>query len=291
MVRQIQVKTLLNRHRKRDEWFLDDYSINPYSSCYYNCLYCYIRGSKYGYNLTEHLSVKVNAPEVLERELAKRAGRGEYGVILLSSATEAYPPIEEELKLTQRLLKTILKHRFPIHIVTKSPLVLRDLDLLRELDGAAKLPPDLSSLKHGVIISFSLSTLDDELAKLFEPGAPKPWERLEAANRCVEEGFLTGIAYIPVLPFLSDSHSDLDSMVSAARDCGVKFVFIGALTLFGEAKQLYYRALEKRYPELIPKYEALFRGSFTPDRSYRMRLEQKAIQLCRKYGVSYQIPH
>ena len=211
MVNEIKVKSILNKHKKRDDWFLDDYSVNPYSGCSFNCIYCYIRGSKYGGNMAKTLSVKINAPELLEKQLSRRAKRGEYGIIALSSSTEPYMPIEEKLKLTRKLLEIILKYRFPVEIATKSKLVLRDLDLLKEIAKNAILPDDLEpKLKHRVIISFSISTLDEKLAKILEPGAPKPIERLDAMKRCKERGFFTGICFIPVLPFLSDSEEQVE---------------------------------------------------------------------------------
>jgi DNA repair photolyase len=180
MVNEIQVKSILNKHKKRNDWFLDDYSVNPYSGCSFNCIYCYIRGSGYGENLAKTLSVKINAPELLEKELSRRAKKGGYGIIALSSSTEPYMSIEEKLKVTRKLLEIILKYKFPVEVATKSKLVLRDLDLLKEIVENTILPADLKSrLKQGVIISFSISTLDEKLAKTLEPGAPKPQERLE----------------------------------------------------------------------------------------------------------------
>ena len=200
MVNKILVKSVLNKHRRRDDWFLDDYSVNPYFGCSFNCIYCYVRGSKYGANMAKNLSVKVNAPEILERQLSRRAERGEYGIVALSSSTEPYMPIEEKLKMTRRILEKILKYRFPVEVLTKSKLVLRDLDLLRKIDEKAILPSDLKSkLKHGTIISFSISTLNEKLAKILEPGAPKPIERLKTMKICKEEGFFTGVCFIPVL--------------------------------------------------------------------------------------------
>jgi DNA repair photolyase len=171
MVNEIKVKSILNKHKKRDDWFWDDYSVNPYEGCSFNCIYCYIRGSKYGVNMARNLSVKINAPELLEKQLSTRAKKGEYGIIALSSSTEPYMPIEEKLKLTRKLLEIILKYKFPVHVLTKSKLVLRDLDLLKEIDKNATLPSDLKSkLEHGAIISFSISTLDEKLAKILEGG-------------------------------------------------------------------------------------------------------------------------
>ncbi|NAZ24437.1 MAG: radical SAM protein [Thermofilum sp.] len=234
MVNEIQVKSILNKHKKRDDWFLDDYSVNPYEGCSFNCIYCYIRGSKFGESMAKTLSVKVNSPELLEKELSRRARKGEYGIIALSSSTEPYMPIEEKLKLTRKLLEIILKYKFPVHVLTKSKLVLRDLNLLKEIDKNAVLPSDLKpKLKHGAIISFSVSTLDEKLARILEPGAPAPKERLETMKKCREKGFLTGVCYIPVLPFISDREEQLDEMIKVAKEHGANYVLVGALTLFG----------------------------------------------------------
>lgn len=294
MVNKIQVKSILNKHKKRDDWFLNDYSVNPYSGCSFNCIYCYIRGSKYGENMAKTLSVKVNAPELLEKQLARRAKKGEYGVVVLSSSTEAYLPIEEKVKLTRRLLKIILRYRFPIHVITKSKLVLRDLDLLKEIDKNAILPYDFKTkLKRGVIISFSISTLDEKLVKILEPGAPPPRERLETMEKCKEEGFLVGVDYIPVLPFLSDSEEQLDEMIKTARDYGADFVLVGALTLFGnkpaDCKTLYYKFLEENYPELVLKYKSLYRIFPMPSKEYQKELEEKSKKLCEKYEIKNRI--
>lgn len=266
MVNEIQVKSILNKHKKRDDWFLDDYSVNPYSGCSFNCIYCYIRGSKYGENMAKTLSVKINAPELLEKQLSRRAKKGEYGIITLSSSTEPYMPIEEKLKLTRRLLEIILKYKFPVEIATKSELVLRDLDLLKEIDKNAILPDDLKpDLKHGAIISFSISTLDEKLAKTLEPGAPKPIERLETMRKCKEEVFFTGVCFIPVLPFLSDSDEQLEETIRTVKEYEADFIFAGGLTLFGngptDCKTLYYKFLEKHYPELVPKYKSFIESS------------------------------
>jgi len=293
-IREIEVKSILNKHKKRDDWFLDDYSVNPYSGCSFNCIYCYIRGSKYGENMAKSLAVKVNAAELLEKQLKRRAERGEYGIIALSSSTEPYMPIEKELELTRRLLEIILKYRFPVSVGTKSTLILRDLDILREIDKRAILPDDLTTrLKRGVIISFSFSTLDEKLAKIFEPGAPKPKERLETLKKCKDEGFFVGANFIPVLPFLSDSEENLDFMIKTAKDYGADFVFVGGLTLFGngpeDSKTLFYKTLQKNFPRLVPKYKSLFRIFFAPPKSYQKQLEETAAKICEKHKIKHRI--
>ena len=186
MPREIEVKSVLNKTKRRDPWFLDDYTLNLYSSCSFNCLYCYIRGSKYGTNLETSLSVKTNAIELLDRQLYNRAKKGQYGFIVLSSATDPYLKIEEEYELTRQALKVIAKHKFPVHIITKSDLIERDFDILHDIEKNAILPHDLQqSLGRGTIISFSFSTLDDKVARIFERGATSPSLRLKAVQKAV----------------------------------------------------------------------------------------------------------
>jgi len=289
MVKEIRVKSVLNKHRKRDSWFLDDYSVNPYELCAYNCIYCYIRGSKYGENLEEKLAVKINAPQILEKELQKRARKAEHGFIIFSSSTEAWQPIEQKYKLTRKMLQIVNHYKFPVHALTKSPLILRDLDILREIDETAILPKDLKNkLDHKVLITFSISSLDEEISRKFEPNAPTPKERLKALRNCLEKGFFAGIAYIPLLPYISDSPEQIEEMIATAKDYNAKYVFVGSLTLSEKGKELYYRVLERDFPELIPKYEKLFKYA-SPMRSYQDRLEKIAKELCMKYGVKYRI--
>src|SRR5215831_13097508 len=134
MIVPINVKSVLNKHKKRDSWFLDEYSVNPYQGCSVNCLYCYIRGSKYGENMAEKLAYKSNLLPLLEKALQRQASLGKYGFVALGTATDAYLPIEEKLCLTQQCLQLLLKYRFPVFISTKSLLIKRDFDLLKEID-------------------------------------------------------------------------------------------------------------------------------------------------------------
>src|SRR5688572_16415185 len=165
MIKEITVKSVLNKKKKRDNWFLDDYTYNPYEGCSFNCQYCYIRGSKYGENMESTLTVKRNALEVLDRQLAFRVKKEQYGIIAISSAIDPYMRIEETERMTESSLRIILKHRFPTMIITKSTGVLRDLSLLNEIDKCAIHAADLrEKLTHGAIVSFSISTLDEKIA-------------------------------------------------------------------------------------------------------------------------------
>src|SRR5688572_9000099 len=145
MLNEVVVKSVLNKTKRRDPWFLDDYTINPYSACSFNCLYCYIRGSKYGEHMEEKLSIKIDALEILEKQLSNRAKKNQHGMIVLSSATDPYLQVEKNYQLTRRMLEVIHRYKFPVHIITKSDLVVRGFDLLEKINRDAILPLDLKS--------------------------------------------------------------------------------------------------------------------------------------------------
>ena len=282
---EVYVKSVLNKHKRRDSWFLDDYSVNPYRMCELNCIYCYIRGSRYGGR--GGLAAKVNAPAVLERELRRRARRGEYGFIALSSATEPWMPSEEKYQLTRRCLEVISRFRFPVHCLTKSTLSLRDLDLLKELSETAILPTDLKGRVSGVLFTVSISTLDEKAARVFEPRAPSPERRLDLVKEARDRGLQAGVAYIPVLPLISDSRQQLDEMAKAAREVDACYTFFGLLTLQDAGKELYLRVLEKHYPEHVEEYRKLYRRGWSPSREYTSSFYKRALSACRRYKLKF----
>lgn len=290
MVREIKVKSVLNKQKHVDDWFLSGYTLNPYSGCSFNCVYCYTRGSKYGEHQVPGLTVKTNAPEVLVKQLKNRARKREYGFIALGSATDPYLPVEEDYKITQEFLRIILRFHFPVHVLTRSPLILRDLDLLRKIGEKAVIPLELQyRLDKGVILSFSFSTMDPELARIFEPGAPEPGVRLETMKQCKEAGFMVGAVFMPLLPFLSDTEEALDYMIGQVKEHGADFVLAAGLTLYGEGpadcKTRYYHALEQHFPDKMGETQALFGNSFAPSRKYQRELYLRVKNLSKKHRI------
>ncbi len=274
--------------------FLSDYTLNPFSGCSFNCLYCYIRGSHYGGDATHKLKVKANAAEILKKQLRRMTKNNEYGIIVIASSTEPYPEIEKELKLTRSLLQIIARFKFPVSILTRSKLVLRDMDVLKKINENAILPPDLKTrLRDGAIISFSFSTPDEKLAKIFEPNAPTPKERLETMKKFKDEGFRTGVCFMPVLPFLSDSQKQMEKMVVLAKNYGADSILTAGLTLFGEGptdcKTVYYKTLETHFPELLEKTKKLFGNNFYPHQKYQKELALRTNKLCKKYEIKNRI--
>jgi DNA repair photolyase len=294
LVNKIKATSILNKQNKPDGMFLGKYTLNPYAGCSMGCKYCYTLGSKYGGNHGLRVSVKSNAVPILKKQLKNNIRNGERGFIVLGSASDPYPAIEKDLKLTREILGIIKRYKFPIHILTKSTLILRDIDILKEINEVAILSRELcDKLKSGVIISFSFSTLDEEITRVLEPGAPNPIKRLETMKKFSEAGFKTGIINMPVLPFISDSDDELEVMIKASKDYGAHYVLYAGLTLFGNAsddcKTLYYNFLNENYPDLVLEYDKLFRGSFAPSKRYQNRLSNKFGALSHKYGVKNKI--
>ena len=290
-MKEIKAKTILNKTKRRDPWFLDDYTINPYSGCSFNCLYCYIRGSKYGEHMERKLSIKTNAPALLEKALVMRAKKGEHGIIVLSSATDPDLQAEKETGLTRQLLEIILKYQFPVHMITKSDLIIRDLDLLKEIDKQAILPEDLKSMGRGALITFSFSTIEEKVASIFEPGATSPKARLDTLLHCSQEGFLTGVSMMPLLPWISDTTTQLAAMFNAFKANKAHYAFPAHLVLYGnepaDSKKLVLNAIKKHYPMHLEKYESYFsRGNDMPG-FYKNAFYKKMEAL----GKQYELPN
>lgn len=283
-------KTILNKTKRRDPWFLDDYTINPYSGCSFNCSFCYIRGSKYGENMARSMQVKENAVELLDKQLSLRSKKNQYGIIVLASATEPYLQIEPEQRLTRRILERILHYRFPVHIITRSDLVPRDFDILSEINKTAILPPDLEGkLPAKALITFSFSTLDDHIASMFEPGATPPSKRLSCLQKTLGAGFHAGVSLIPILPYISDSEECLEKFYSTFTQMGVKYLFPASITLFGDepagSKTLTLRVIDKYFPQLSESYNKLFASGYQVDRNYHKTFVNRVAAVRKKYGI------
>ncbi|MFI5172469.1 MAG: radical SAM protein [Chitinophagales bacterium] len=290
MINEIRVKSILNKKKKRDEWFLDEYTTNAYEGCSMNCLYCYVRGSKYGENMAEKLSVKINAPEVLEKQLQLRKKKGQYGFIVHSSATDPYMPVDVEYKMTRKFLELFLKYKFPVHIITKSDRILKDIEILKQIDEAAILPEDLKpKLKNGLIISFSISSLDEKITNMLEPGAVSPIRRLETMKQLKQHGFLTGVNCLPLLPFISDSEVKMDEMFGTIKNYNADFILAGGLTLFGngpaDSKTLFFKFLDRQFPELVEDYKKLYHHYPFPPKTYHEHIDRMVKKLCSKYAI------
>ena len=260
--------------------------------CSFDCKYCYINGSKYA-GSTKSFYIKSNALNILKNQLKRKSKIGERGIILFGSATDPYIDIEKELFLTRDLLKITNRFRFPIHLVTKSDLVLRDIDLFKKINKNGLLPKDIEKLDSKVIITFSFSTLDEKVAKIFEPNAPNINRRLKAIKKLKDEEFLVGVSLIPLLPFISDSYASIDKIISIFSDIEVDYVFGGSLTLFGEgdndSKTKYYKILNENFPKFVEPTKNIFKEKEYPNINYQNNIYKNLENVCRKYNIKNSI--
>ncbi|KPL19725.1 MAG: hypothetical protein AMJ92_01940 [candidate division Zixibacteria bacterium SM23_81] len=241
IVREIECVSLLNRSRIPSV----DYALNPYTGCEHGCIYCYSdfmrRFRRHGEEWGQFVDVKVNAPGVLRRQLS----RSQPGLVSLSTVTDPYQPLERRYELTRACLQELIKSQFPVSILTKSALVLRDLDLLVKLDE--------------VDVGLTITTLDEGLREDFEPRADSIQERLRALRKLSAVGVQTWVFFGPVLPFFSDRREIIDDMLATFRDCGAQHVLVDRLNFYPRVWHRMRTMLIEHFPEQLEYYEAVRR--------------------------------
>lgn len=240
--------------------------------------------------MAQKTSAKLNAPELLEKQLAFRAKRRQYGFIVIGSATDPYLHFEKKQQLTRQLLEIVLKFRFPVHLVTRSPLVQRDFDLLSLIQDRAFLPVDImNTVKTKAIVSFSFSSVDAELEKRMEPNAPSFQQRLLAMKAANSIGLMTGATAMPLLPYLSDSHQSMLQLVNAVKQSGGRYAILAPLTLFGDgkadSKTLTLKTIANHYPHLLNNYEKLFSKTHYVSSEYQKAFYERARNVCKEVNL------
>lgn len=252
------------------------WSLNPYRGCAHGCAYCYARRTHTFLDLSaaeqfsSRILVKTNLPELLRRELARPTWRRER--VALGTATDAYQPAEGRYRITRAALEALLHYRTPISLVTKSPLVLRDLDLLSKLHRVA-----------GVQVHVSLISLDRGLQRALEPGAPPPAARLEALRRLNESGIPAGLMLAPILPGLTDGVASLTAVIQAAHRAGARSLGYQALRLCDGAREVYLDRLREHLPDLEVATQKLYRGREYVPRGYLLALERRLRTILRRF--------
>lgn len=229
------------------------WSLNPYMGCAHRCTFCYVRGferradrpsdDRYG----RSIRVKTNVVDVLRRELGRRSWKGE-GVVI-GAATDPYQPAEGHYRLTRGAIEVLAAARNPLSIITRGPLIVRDIDVLSE-----------ASRRADVTINVSIPTLDPVIWRQTEPGTAPPRQRLRAIRRLVDAGINVGVGMAPILPGLSDRPDLLADVVRAARDAGATGIWTGLLNLRPGTREHFLEHLGRDWPELLPRYERLYAG-------------------------------
>jgi DNA repair photolyase len=255
------------------------WSLNPYMGCVHRCTFCYVRaferradrpaGDAYGLTIR----VKTNIVEVLRRELARPAWRREQ--VMIGAATDPYQPVEGRYRLTRGCLQALAAARSPLSIVTRGPLVIRDIDVLT---AAAR--------RADVEVNVSIPTLDAEVWRRTEPGTAPPRQRLRAVRALADAGLRTGVGMAPILPGLSDRPEQLRAVVEAAREAGATHLWGNVVHLQPGTREHFLEHLARDWPEERERYERLFAGGAYMPRRHAAPLLEEVARLRASVGIA-----
>jgi len=251
------------------------YCLNPYSGCSHGCCYCYadtvLRFSGCTEKWGQFVSAKINFPEVLRREIVRR--RASLGKVIVGTVTDAYQPAEGEYGLTRASLKVFVAERpeIELDLLTKSHLVVRDIDLLKQLKNSS--------------VGFTLTTPDDAAASVLEPGAALPSERLQAAKKLVTENISVWVFIAPILPGVTDAPGALEELIATLRDIGVKEVYLDPLNPYPASLERLRAAYRLKLPWALKYLERYL----SDPRYYLKALTQRLEFLSRRYGYNLKV--
>lgn len=275
----INAKTIVSQYRENPSWFGINYNMNIYKGCCHGCIYCDSRSQCYGIEDFDRVRVKDNAIEIIRKELKSKR---KTGVVGTGAMSDPYNPFERKLMLTRAALEEVNNYNYGISIATKSPLVVRDKDILSKVKEHSP-----------VIIKITITTFDDDLCKKIEPNVAITSERFKAIKDLTDNGIYTGILLMPILPFINDTEENIINIVEKAREAGAKFILAYGMgvTLRQNQKEYYYQKLIELFPD--KKLPGKYIDTYGDRYEYRS-LNSKKIwiiftELCEKYGILYRM--
>jgi len=274
MIREIRAKTIVNRVSGIDTYFGLDYGMNLYRGCEHHCIYCDSRSLCYGIeDFDGEVLIKTNAIDLLRDELSRKRKKG---IIGTGSMHDAYMPLEAKVRLTQRALEAIAEFGFGVHVVTKSDLVLCDIPILEKI-----------ARFHTAAVSLTITTIDDELSKKIEPGAPPSSARFRALKALCDAGLETRIALMPTLPFIEDTQENIVGIVGEAHRFGVKAIvpWFG-ISMRDRQRSHFYEKLDELFPGLKARYVETYGEAYNCSSPNADGLYKRFHELCAKYGIS-----
>jgi DNA repair photolyase len=265
-INEVKCKSILNKSGIS----VIDYAINPYYGCAHKCQYCYAVFMKKFTGHTEpwgdFVDVKVNAPEVLTRQLKRLKKRSR---ISFSTVCDPYQPLEVKYQITRQCLEILMPYHHSVSILTKSTMVARDVDILSRL--------------HKVRVSFTVTSMNEEVRKVFEPGAPPTERRFKALRTLAHNGIRTSIFVAPVLPYLSDSERNIGNILKTAKLAGAEYVMFDTLNPYPKVWRNVRRLVKTHFPEATEYYDYYY----THRKMYKVRLRDKIARLGDRYNIEY----
>jgi DNA repair photolyase len=255
-----------------------NWTLNPYRGCMHGCHYCFARRYHVQFEMDADdefasvILVKHNLIGVLRRELDRPAWTREQ--VAVGTATDPYQPIEGHYKLTRQAIQALTRGRTPIGLVTKGPMVVRDIDVLQEQTSAA-----------GCTIYMSVPTVDEDAWRILEPGTAHPLQRLRAVRELVDAGVNAGVLMAPIVPGFSSSRSKLERTVKAIADHGARFVGCNVMYLQDGTRTHFMKFIEREFPSMAPNFDKLYAKKYPPD-AYRKEVQGMVKALQERYGLN-----
>lgn len=271
----IYAKTILQKASHGDEWFGIDYNMNLYKGCPHKCIYCDSRSNCYQVDNFDKVRAKENEIDILNKELKSKRKKG---VIGIGAMSDTYNPFEKQYKITRKALELISYYNFGVSIETKSNLITRDIDIFKEINS-----------KADAILKFTITTSNDSLSKIIEPGVCVSSERFKAMKKLSDAGLFVGTLLTPIIPFITDSEENIKEVIKLSHDNGAKFVFsMGGVTLRENQRAYFFQELDKIFPGLKEKYIKTYGNNYfcyplNKNLRYVFRDE------CKKYGLLYKM--
>lgn len=275
MYREIQAKTLLSTIKGDDPIFGLKYNLNLYRGCEHQCIYCDSRSLCYGIEDFGDVLVKINAIDLLIKELASKKVKGTVG---FGSMSDPYTLAELKYGLTRTALSVLARRGFPVHLNTKSVLIERDINLLEEIN------------RVHCSVCFSITTSDDALARKVEPGAPPSSARFQAMRKLAERGIHVGVSMMPILPFLEDSAANIETIAEQTAAHGGTFIIPWfGMSLRDRQREYYYAQLERLFPGLREKYAVRYGERYEASAPNARVLGEVFQDACRKYHLDTRV--
>ena len=263
-IKEIQEKSLLKKITRKDTLFHGDFTLDPYQNCAFGCPYC-------DSSFDPIIYIKQNALSLLKEEMKDKKNKR----IIIGSVHDPYQPIEQTMKLTRNILSFLLSNQQPIHILTKSSRILQDLDILTQFND--------------MLVTISIPFIDTTHASIFEPNVENPLHRMSLVSKLKKNHIKTGIAAIPIIPYISDSDETLNTLFKTAKTNSASYLLCKPLFLKGDQKYKMFELIKNEFPKVFPRFKKEYSTTIEPSNTYQINLKNKIQTIATLYQILLQI--
>jgi DNA repair photolyase len=272
----VDAKTIISGYSESSVWFGDNYNMNIYKGCCHGCIYCDSRSECYRIDNFDKVRAKKDVLALINKELKSKKRSG---VIGTGAMSDPYNPFEREYQLTRGALELINTHGFGVSVITKSDLIIRDIDILKKIKDHSP-----------VLVKITITTCDDTLCKKIEPNVAVSSKRFSAIKELSSNGIFAGVLLMPVLPFLEDNEDNIGSIVKLAYENGAKFIYPAfGVTLRQNQRDWFYKKLDENFPSIKQKYIEQFGNNYECQAPKAKELWQLLQGECERYGILYKM--